>query len=183
MTWVEIIGLAITLLVMVVGLAGSILPGIPSTPLVFIAAIGHRLAFGDRGAATWVIVLLCGLMLFSMLLDFLASMAGAKHLGATWRGVCGAAVGGLIGLFLGLPGLLLGPFLGAIAFEMAGGREWRESAKAGAGAALGLLAGAIGKLACCAAMIFLFVANVLWRAFSAAPDAPVLETMLRGWWA
>ena len=51
MTLEQIIGLILTLLMMCVGLAGSILPGLPSTPVVLIAAIGHRLYFGVHGAA------------------------------------------------------------------------------------------------------------------------------------
>jgi uncharacterized protein YqgC (DUF456 family) len=49
---------------------------------------------------------------------------------------------------------------------MAGGREWKEASKAGVGATLGLLAGAIGKLACCVAMMLLFTANVLLRSLN-----------------
>ena len=99
----------------------------------------------------------------SLLLDYLATVYGAKRLGATWRGAVGAVVGGLIGLFLGLPGILLGPFLGAVALEMAGGREWKEASRAGVGATLGLLAGAIGKLGCCVGMVGLFLVNVIYR--------------------
>jgi hypothetical protein len=66
-------------------------------------------------------------------------------------------------MFFSLPGLILGPFLGATAFELAGGRPWQESGRAGLGATLGLLAGAIGKVACCVAMMGLFGANVVYR--------------------
>src|SRR6266850_3595983 len=107
---------------MCVGLAGSILPGVPSTPLVMLAAIGHRLYFGPTGASNLMLVVLGVLMVVSLVMDYLASMAGAKKLGATWRGVLGAVVGGVIGIFLGPLGILLGPFLGALVFEMVGGR-------------------------------------------------------------
>jgi len=88
---------------------------------------------------------------------------GAKRLGATWRGAAGAIIGGLVGLFFNLPGILLGPFIGAMLFEMAGGREWKAASRAGVGATLGLLAGALGKLACCIAMTGLFTMNVVYR--------------------
>jgi hypothetical protein len=163
MTTEQIIGLVLTLLVMCVGLAGSILPGVPSTPLVLLAALGHKLYFGAAGAAWWVIGVLGVFVALSFGMDYLATALGAKRLGATWRGVLGAVVGGLIGLFFALPGLIVGPFLGALAFEMAGGRDWKESSRAGLGALLGLLAGALGKLACCLAMMGLFTANVIYR--------------------
>jgi uncharacterized protein YqgC (DUF456 family) len=48
-------------------------------------------------------------------------------------------------------------------FELIGGHEWRKAAKAGAGATLGLFAGAIGKCGICVAMIVLFAVNVIYR--------------------
>jgi uncharacterized protein len=167
MTVEQTIGLLLALVVMCIGLAGSVLPGIPSTPLVLIAAIGHRLYFGDAGPSILVLVLLGLLMLFSLAVDYLASMVGAKKLGATWRGVLGAVVGALVGIFFSLPGIILGPFIGALTFEMVGGREFKEAARAGVGALLGLLVGAIGKLACCVAMIALFAMSVLARSGTA----------------
>jgi hypothetical protein len=84
-------------------------------------------------------------------------------MGATWKGLLGAILGALVGLFLGLPGIILGPFVGAVGFEMLGGRDFPEAARAGAGAIIGVILGAAGKLACCVAMIGLFAANVMSR--------------------
>jgi uncharacterized protein YqgC (DUF456 family) len=161
MTTVEIIGLFLALVIMSVGVAGSVLPAIPSTPLVIIAAIGHRLYFGEESASNLVLGLMIGLTLLSMLLDYLGSMIGARKMGATWRGVTGAVVGGLVGLFFSLPGIILGPFLGAGLFEMMGGRPWEEATRAGVGAVLGMLFGAVGKIACCIAMMLMFTFSVV----------------------
>ncbi len=166
MTTEQIIGLILALIFMCVGVAGSILPGLPSTPVVLVAAVGHKLYFGPTGPAWWVLVVLGVFTVVSLVVDYVASVYGAKRLGATWRGALGAIVGGLIGLFLGLPGILLGPFVGAFLFEMAGGREWQDASKAGVGATLGLLAGALGKLACCVAMMVLFAVNVIIRSLA-----------------
>jgi uncharacterized protein len=161
MTTVELFGLFLALVIMSVGVAGSVLPMIPSTPLVIIAAIGHRLYFGEESASNLVLGLMIGLMLLSMLLDYLGSMIGARKMGATWRGVVGAVVGGLVGLFFSLPGIILGPFLGAGLFEMMGGRPLPEATRAGVGAVLGMLFGAVGKIACCIAMMLLFTFSVV----------------------
>ena len=163
MTTEQILGLTFALLLMFLGVVGSILPGLPSTPLVLIGAVGHKLYFGPTGAAWWVMGVLALFTVLSLVVDYVASMYGAKRLGATWKGAAGAIVGGLIGLFFSLPGILLGPFIGAMLFEMAGGREWKAALKAGVGATLGLLAGAIGKVACCVAMMLLFTVNVIYR--------------------
>jgi len=180
MTTEQIIGLSLALLLMCLGLAGSILPGLPSTPLVLLAAIGHKLYFGPTGAGWMVMGILAGFTALSLVMDYLASVYGAKRLGATWRGATGAIVGALIGLFFSLPGILLGPFLGALAFEMAGGRNLKESSRAGLGATLGLLAGALGKLACCLAMMGAFTVNVIYRSLNQAPPANI-EAVLRSW--
>ena len=82
-------------------------------------------------------------------------------------------VGGLIGLFFSLPGIILGPFLGAGLFEMMGGRPWQEATRAGFGAVLGLLLGAVGKIACCIAMMLMFAVSVVLRTgVEAEPAAP-----------
>ena len=103
MTTEQIIGLVLALVIMSVGVAGSILPGLPSTPLVLIAAIGHKLYFGETGVGWLVMTLLVGLTLLSILMDYLATLAGARKLGATWRGTTGAVVGCLLGLCFSLP--------------------------------------------------------------------------------
>lgn len=158
-----LIGTLLATLIMAVGCIGSVLPGLPGTPLVFVAAVGHRLYFGDRGISTWVLVVLGLLMTISIALDFLAGVYGAKKLGATWRGMTGAGVGALIGIFFGPIGILVGPFLGAFLAEVAGGRESGQAGKAGAGAVLGLIGGALGKLVCSIAMVGLMLFDVLYR--------------------
>jgi uncharacterized protein YqgC (DUF456 family) len=163
MTAEQIVGLILALLIMGIGCLGSILPGIPSTPLVLIAAIGHKLYFRDTSTGWITLTLLALITALALVMDYLASIYGAKRFGATRKGMMGAIVGGIIGLFFNLPGILLGPFIGATLFELAGGREFEPATKAGLGATLGLFAGAAGKVVCCMAMITLFTANVLWR--------------------
>jgi len=163
MTWEEIIGLSVALLVMLVALIGNVIPGIPGTPLALIAAVAHRLYFGAASVNNVVLLVLILLTVIAVVFDFLGSALGAKQFGATWRGVTGAVVGGLIGFFFSLPGIILGPFIGATLFEMFGDKEFKKAAKAGAGAVLGLVFGVIGKSAVCVVMIGLFAVNVVAR--------------------
>jgi len=163
MTPEQIIGLGLALLAMLLGLIGSILPGLPGTPLVFLAAVGHRLYFGQASVSNLVLGVLAGLMVVSLLLDLAATALGAKKFGATWRGAVGAVVGGLCGLLLFFPGIILGPFIGALLFELLGGKEFKAAASAGAGATLGLLLGLIGKFTLTVVMAGLFAANVILR--------------------
>jgi uncharacterized protein YqgC (DUF456 family) len=163
----QIIGLLLALFVMGIGCLGSVLPGLPSTPLVLVAAIGHKLYFKETGAGWIVMTLLVLITAVALIMDYLASIYGAKQFGATRKGMVGAIVGGIVGLFFNLPGILLGPFLGAALFEMMGGREARPALKAGVGATLGLFVGAVGKVLCCGAMMLLFTVSVLWRGWPA----------------
>lgn len=163
MTALDVAALGVALVIMMVGFLGSVLPGIPGPPLILAAAVVHKLVRGDAGASWWVIAVLTLMTLLSLALDFIATSIGAKKMGATWKGAVGAALGALFGLLWMPFGLVLGPLIGAMALEMLGGKEWREAGKAGIGAVLGLVAGAIGKLGCSAAMIGLFLGNLLLR--------------------
>lgn len=159
----EMTGFIIVGVVMLVGLIGTCVPGIPGAPLILAGAVAHKMYFGERSASYGALALLVALTVLSLVLDFLGTLLGAKKLGATWRGMTGAMIGGIIGIFFNLPGLILGPIIGAFVFEFAGGRAWKESAQAGAGAMLGLVLGALGKVACCVMMIGVFFASSFYN--------------------
>ena len=163
------IGFGVVLLVMLVGLFGNLIPGVPGTSLIFVGALAHQLYYGDAGGIGWIWLVVLGvLMAVSFLVDYVASLLGAKTLGASWRGVLGALAGIIGGLIIFPPlGLIIGPFVGAMGFEWAFGRETREAAKAGIGAALGVMLGMVGSAMCGVAMMGIFF-------FAAFPDSDVL---------
>jgi len=147
------------LLLMAVGLVGAILPVFPGTTLILAAAILHRIMLGPaKSIGWWSIAVLVALTLASYALDFAGSWYGARRFGATRWGVAGAATGAIIGLFFGLPGLLLGPIIGTFAGEIIGGKRLIAAGRAGWGALLGNLAGTLAKLLIAMAMVgwFLF---------------------------
>jgi uncharacterized protein YqgC (DUF456 family) len=168
----ETIGLVLTVTVMLIGLLGTLIPGIPGAPLILIAAVGHKFYFGEASVSYPVLALLVLLTVASLVFDFLGSLVGAKKLGATWRGMTGAIVGAIVGLFFGLPGLILGPIIGAFLFELLGGREWRDSAKAGFGALVGMLLGTLGRIVCSVVMIAVFCVSLFWDTRPAAEPPP-----------
>ena len=161
-------GYGIVLLIMFIGVMGNLIPGIPGTPLILAGAVGHQLYFaGQGGVGWWWVAVLTIFGLLALGLDYLATLLGAKKLGATWKGMVGALLGLVAGLFFPPIGLIVGPFIGAMGFEWAFGREARESAKAGVGAVLGLALGVVGKLVCSVVMFALF-------SFKAWPSASAL---------
>lgn len=172
MTGLELAGFSAAILVMLLGVVGCVLPGVPGAPLVFVAALAHRLCFGQASVGNWGLAVMFGLMLLSLALDFLASVMGAKAMGATWKGIVGAVVGMLVGMLFSLPGLVVGPFVGAFLFEYVGGKDGGASAKAGVGALIGLVLGSLGRVVCAMTMAGLFAVMVVQRATLPATSTP-----------
>ncbi len=148
-------------LLILVGLAGLVLPVLPGIPLVYAGLF--LLAWAeDFVYVGWVTLTVLGLLtLLSYGIDFLATALGAKKYGASPRAVAGAAVGALVGVFFGLVGIILGPFLGAMAGEFSRRATFRAATQAGLGATLGLLFGALLKIALAFTMLGVFVVDRL----------------------
>jgi uncharacterized protein len=89
--------------------------------------------------------------------DILAGALGARKFGASKRAMIGAGIGALAGLFFGIAGIVAGPFVGALLGELSQQRELVKAGMAGIGATLGLLIGAVAKLAIAFSMIGLFL--------------------------
>jgi uncharacterized protein YqgC (DUF456 family) len=149
-------------LLILAGIAGTILPALPGVPLVFAGMLLAAWANGFHDVSVWTIVLLGVLTLVSLAVDFFASLLGARRAGATKKAMWGAAIGTFAGLFAGIPGLLLGPFIGAVVGELLGGREWREASRVGFGTWLGIIVGTALKFALAFGMLGMFVLALLW---------------------
>lgn len=140
-----------------VGLAGTVLPALPGVPIVFVGLLLAAWADGFQKVGYFTLFLLFLLTVASMVADFAASSVGVKKMGASWQAIAGASVGTLGGFFLGLPGLLLGPFVGAVLGEWYARRDLRRAGKIGLAAWLGLLVGIAAKLGAVFLMVGLFV--------------------------
>jgi len=144
-----------------IGIAGTVVPILPGVPLVFAGMLLAAWAdhFQHIGAFTLTILgVLCAL---ALLIDFFASLLGAKRVGASTRALWGAMLGALVGLFFGLPGILLGPFLGAVTGELTTGRELAHATRVGVGTWVGLLFGTLAKIALCFTMLGVFALRLL----------------------
>jgi uncharacterized protein YqgC (DUF456 family) len=140
------------------GIAGTVLPALPGVPLVF---AGLLLAAWIDGFAKvgWVTLVILGLLTaLSFVVDFAATALGAKRVGATRLAIAGAIVGTLAGFFLGLPGLILGPFVGATVGELVSNRDLGRAGKVGLGTWVGMVFGTAAKLALAFSMLGIFAA-------------------------
>ena len=141
------------LVLMAVGLIGTVLPVFPGTTIILAAAILHRIMLGPtKSLGWWSIALLVLLTIASYAIDFAGSWLGARRFGTL-----GAVVGAVVGIFFGLPGLLVGPVVGAAAGEIAAGMKLVDAGRAGWGTLLGNLAAMLGKLFIALAMVSWFL--------------------------
>lgn len=147
----------LAVLLIVTGMAGFLLPGLPGPPLLFAGLVVAAWAehFAHVGGGT--IAVLAVLAVLAYAVDFIASALGAKRFGASRRAVFGAAIGLFVGFFFGLPGIILGPFIGAVLGELTVRRDIEAAGRAGVGATIGLVLGTAAKFAIAFTMIGIFV--------------------------
>ena len=143
-------------LLIVGGMAGAVLPTLPGIPMIFggiwlAAAVDHY-----RHLGMWWLLVIGALGSIGVIVDFIASALGARRVGASRLALWGASLGTLIGMFFGVPGLLFGPFVGALLGELASGNSVLRSAHVGIGTWLGLLFGTLLKLVISFVMVGLF---------------------------
>jgi uncharacterized protein YqgC (DUF456 family) len=150
--------LALGAILIVVGMAGTVVPLVPGIPMVFGGLLLAAWAQGFQRVGAWPLVAIGMLAALSLAIDFVATLLGAKKAGASPQALIGATIGGFAGIFLGIPGLLLGPFIGAVAGEFYARRELGQAGKVGLGTWLGLLFGAIAKIVVGFLMIGIFIA-------------------------
>jgi|ERR1700676_2508441 uncharacterized protein YqgC (DUF456 family) len=147
----------------VAGLIAAIVPALPGIPLIFagiwlIAGLDHYHHLG-----LWWLLGIALIGAIGLTLDLLAGALGAKRAGASPRAVSGALVGTIVGLFFGLPGLLLGPFMGAVLGELTAGNSILRSTHVGVGTWIGLIFGTIVKMVSSMTMVALFAAAWWWN--------------------
>ena len=147
----EVILLILSGLMMLIGIIGCIVPGLPGTPIAY---VGLWIAQAtDRVDFSWQFLLVWGIVtIIVTVLDYVVPAWGTKRFGGTRWGVWGSTIGVFVGLFFGAVGVIVGPLVGAVLGELLGGKYVRQALRAGWGSFIGLLCGTILKLICCGLM-------------------------------
>jgi uncharacterized protein YqgC (DUF456 family) len=144
-----------------VGLAGIVLPALPGHLLILAGLALAAWADGFRHVSGWTLGVIGVIALSSFAVDFLSTALTARTLGASRRAMAGAAIGTLGGLFFGLPGLIAGPFVGAVIGELTATKDVRQAGRAGLAATIGFAIGTAVKVALAFVMIAVFAAAFL----------------------
>jgi uncharacterized protein YqgC (DUF456 family) len=151
----------VTVILMLAGLLGTMLPILPGSTIILAAAILHH--FTVRGPHTigwWTIAVLAVMTVCSYLVDLISGTVGAKWFGATKWGAIGGLLGMIVGLFFGLIGMFVGPLIGVFLGEIIGGKELLPATKSTWGTLLGTTAGLIARF-------IIGCTQVLWFAVAA----------------
>ncbi|MGV3532552.1 MAG: DUF456 domain-containing protein [Chthoniobacteraceae bacterium] len=152
----------VTILLMLIGLAGTVLPLLPGTTIILAAAVLHHLLLGaEKSVGWWTIAGLAGLTIISYAVDFFSGVAGAKYFGATRWGAIGGLLGAVVGLFFGIIGVFVGPLIGVLLGELLGGKELLPAGKSTWGTVLGTTAGIIVRFGIALVMIGWFLLATL----------------------
>ncbi len=143
-----------------VGFIGSVLPIIPGPPISWAGLLILKWTdyVDDHGAAyenaLWILLFF---VILVTILDYVVPIIGTKKFGGSKRGVWGATIGVVVGLFFGPLGIIIGPFLGAYIGEITTGKKDREALRAAWGSFMGFLLGVGLKLMVCGTILFFFI--------------------------
>ena len=151
----------IAAILVLVGLAGIIVPALPGIPLILAGMLLAAWTDGFDKVGAWTLAALGVLTLLSVAVDFWATAVGARRVGASRLAIIGAVLGTFAGLFFGPLGLFVGPFAGAMAGELLHGRRLDAdgvglATRVGFGTWRGIVFGIALKLMLAFAMLGLF---------------------------
>lgn len=151
----------IAVLLIVVGLAGVVLPALPGVVFVFGGILLAAWIDDFTRISGWTIGVLAVLTLIAFVVDYLASTLAAKRAGASTLGLVGAAVGTVLGIFTGLIGLVFMPLVGAAVGEFISQQDAMRAGRVGLATWIGLVVGTALKIAIVFTMVGVFIAALL----------------------
>lgn len=156
MEWFWII---LGIILLIVGIAGSILPILPGPPIAYAGLIIQQFREPDPFTSKFLWIW-AGIVVISLILDYMIPVWGTKKYGGTKYGIWGCAIGFLLAFWMGPLGMIIGPFIGAFAGEMIAGQDSKKSFRAAVGSFAGFLLGTFLKLVICFAMGYYLFASI-----------------------
>ena len=151
----------LSIALIVVGLAGTVLPALPGTVFVLGGIVLGAWIDGFVRVGWITITLVVVLALLAWVLDYVAGLLGAKKAGASRLAIIGAALGTVAGLFMGLIGVFFMPLVGAAIGEYIAQKDHARAAHVGVATWLGIMAGMVAKVVIAFMMIGIFIVALL----------------------
>lgn len=149
----DIVLIILSMLCLIIGLLGCIVPALPSVLLSYLGML--LLHFTDKVQFSLKLLIIMGVItVIVRVLDFVVPAWGTKKFGGSKLGTWGSIIGLIVGMFLGPWGIIIGPFVGAVVFELIEGKETGAALRAGWGSFVGLMTGTVLKLICCGLISF-----------------------------
>ena len=155
----EWLWISLGIILVVVGIVGSLLPLLPGPPVAYVGLLIQQ--FREPAPFTTQFLLIwAGIVVVSLILDYLIPIWGTKKFGGTKYGVWGCTIGFLLAFWMGPLGIIIGPFLGAFVGEMIAWQDSRKSFKAALGSFVGFLMGSFLKLVICFFLLYYVIKSV-----------------------
>ncbi|MFZ5652137.1 MAG: DUF456 domain-containing protein [Bacillota bacterium] len=156
-----VLGLILAFLFFAAGLAGTILPALPGAPLIWLGMLIYGIFTGFSKLSLWFYLgqaLAVGLIFF---IDYAANAWGVRRCGGSRAAVAGSILGVLLGIVvMGPLGIVFGPFIGAVAGEIAVRKPFASAVRSGVGSIIGMIGGMAFKLVVEAGMIIWFITAI-----------------------
>ncbi|WP_418320246.1 DUF456 domain-containing protein [Piscinibacter sakaiensis] len=158
----DIVFWLLSAILIIVGLAGTVLPALPGTALILGGIILGAWVDGFVRVGTGMLAVIAVIAVIAWVLDYVAGLLGAKRVGASREAVIGALIGTVVGLFMGVVGVLFMPLVGAAIGEFIAIKEHRRALHVGFATWLGIMAGLLAKVVLAFVMIGLFIAALIF---------------------
>lgn len=152
---------ALSIVLILAGLAGTVLPALPGTALVLGGIVLGAWVDNFTRVGVVTLAVIAAIAVLAWVLDYVAGLLGAQRAGASRQALIGAALGTVVGLFMGLVGVLFMPLVGAAMGEYIARKDQQQALKVGVSTWLGIMAGLLAKVVLAFVMIGIFVVALL----------------------
>lgn len=159
--------LIIGFILMLVGIIGSFLPVLPGPPISW---VGLLLLYLTKAVPDdwWVLGITAAIAILVFALDYIIPAIGTKKFGGSKAGMIGTVIGLLVAIFfpiLGIFGIIIWPFIGALVGELINKTDQKTALKAAFGSFIGFLTGTFLKfvLAISYLVIYIMVTIEYWK--------------------
>ena len=144
-------------ILLILGFLGTFVPVLPGAPLAWVGIL--LCFFSSINEISIVCLVITGVVAVAVsIFDNFLPVLMTNKIGGSKAATIGSTIGLIIGLFLGPAGIILGPFLGALAGELIHSKgEFLTSIKTAWGAFLGFLLGTGIKMIAVGFFIWIYI--------------------------